>query len=127
MNPCALDHSLITCSIDFNIVNIHHTVGMYFLILTGNRDDIEWHNLQRKYHAIHDTLPAPLGVYWAVGRVFLATLPRRRISGTHPCLEKIDNAPATHWLYQSDKYFKNLNIQCLLFIAPKDSAEGACI
>ena len=44
-----IDHSLITCSIDFNIVNIHHTVGMYFLILTGNMDDIEWHDLQRSY------------------------------------------------------------------------------
>ena len=28
-------------SIDFNIVNIHPTVEMYFLISTGNRDDIE--------------------------------------------------------------------------------------
>ena len=28
-------------SIDFNTVNIHRTVGMYFLVSTGNRDDIE--------------------------------------------------------------------------------------
>ena len=28
-------------NIDFNTVNIHCTVGMYFLLLTGNRDDIE--------------------------------------------------------------------------------------
>ena len=28
-------------SIDFNTVNIHRTVGMYFLISTGNRGDIE--------------------------------------------------------------------------------------
>ena len=70
-----IDHSLITCSIDFNIVNIHHNVGMYFLILTGNRDDIEWHDLQRSSHPIHDTLPAPLGVYWALGTVFLDTFP----------------------------------------------------
>ena len=81
-----IDHSLITCS----IVNIHHTVGMYFLILTGNSDDIEWHDLQRSYHPIHDTLPAPLGVYWALGRLFLDTLPRRRISGTHPRVENTD-------------------------------------
>ena len=64
-----IDHSLITCSIDVNIVNIHQTVGMYFLILTGNSDDIEWHDLQRSYHPVHDTLPAPLGVYWALGTV----------------------------------------------------------
>ena len=28
-------------SIDFNTVNIHRTVGMYFLVSTGNRGDIE--------------------------------------------------------------------------------------
>ena len=28
-------------SIDFNTVNIHCTVGMYFLVSTGNRGDIE--------------------------------------------------------------------------------------
>ena len=28
-------------SIDFNTVNIHHPEGMYFLVSTGNRDDIE--------------------------------------------------------------------------------------
>ena len=88
-----IDHSLITCSIDFNIVNIHHIVGKYFLILTGNRDDIEWHDLQRSYHAIHDALPASLRVYWAPGTVFLDKLPRGRISGTHPYVENNDNAP----------------------------------
>ena len=61
---------------------------MYLLIITGNRDDIEWHDLQRSYHAIHDALPAPLGVCWDS-----ITLPRGRISGTHPCVENIDNAP----------------------------------
>ena len=28
-------------SIDFNTVNTHRTVGMYFLVSTGNRGDIE--------------------------------------------------------------------------------------
>ena len=28
-------------NIDFNTVNIHRTVGMYFLVSTGNRGDIE--------------------------------------------------------------------------------------
>ena len=28
-------------SIDFNTVNIHRTVGMYFLVSTSNRGDIE--------------------------------------------------------------------------------------
>ena len=28
-------------SIDFNTVNINRTVGMYFLVSTGNRGDIE--------------------------------------------------------------------------------------
>ena len=28
-------------SIDFNTVNVNRTVGMYFLVSTGNRDDIE--------------------------------------------------------------------------------------
>jgi len=28
-------------SIDFNTVNINRTVGMYFLVSTGNRSDIE--------------------------------------------------------------------------------------
>ena len=40
-----IGHSL--SSIDFDIANIHHTVGMYFLILTGNRDDNEWHELSK--------------------------------------------------------------------------------
>ena len=34
-------------SIDFNTVNTHRSVGVYFLVSTGNRDDIEWHDLQR--------------------------------------------------------------------------------
>ena len=33
-------------SIYFNTVNIHRTVGMYFLVSTGNRDDIEWNDQQ---------------------------------------------------------------------------------
>ena len=28
-------------SIDFNTVNIHRNVGMYFFVSSGNRDDIE--------------------------------------------------------------------------------------
>ena len=47
-------------SIDFNTVNIHCTVGMYFLVSTGNRGDIEWHDLQRSYYPIHSLLT---GVY----------------------------------------------------------------
>ena len=31
-------------SIDFNTVNIHSTEGMYFLVSTGNRGDIEWND-----------------------------------------------------------------------------------
>ena len=49
---CNLSEKLLLClclsffhhyqgSIDFNTVNIHRTVGMYFLISTGNRGDIE--------------------------------------------------------------------------------------
>ena len=34
-------------SIDFSTVNIHRNVGMYFFVSSGNRDDIEWHDLQR--------------------------------------------------------------------------------
>ena len=30
-------------------LNIHRTVGMYLLIFTCNRDDIEWYDLQRSY------------------------------------------------------------------------------
>ena len=72
-------------SIDFDIANIHYTVGMYFLIFTGNRDDIEWHDI-----------PAPLGVYWEIppkGQYFLIHS-LGRISGTYPRLENIDNAPS---------------------------------
>ena len=35
---CSLSHQE---SIDFNTVNIHRTEGMYFLVFTGNRGDIE--------------------------------------------------------------------------------------
>ena len=34
-------------SIDFNIVNIHSTVEMYFFVSTGNWDDIAWNDQQR--------------------------------------------------------------------------------
>ena len=37
---CAFFHNY-QGSIDFNTVNINRTVGMYFLVSTGNRDDIE--------------------------------------------------------------------------------------
>ena len=33
-------------NIDFKTVNIYNNVGMCFLILTGNRNDIEWHDIQ---------------------------------------------------------------------------------
>ena len=32
---------IIQRNIDFNTVNIHRTVGMYFLVSTGNRGDFE--------------------------------------------------------------------------------------
>ena len=66
-------------SIDFNTVNIHRTVGMYFLVSTGNRGDIEWHDLQRSYYPIHSLLP---GVYVSIrslGTVFPHTLLREAI------------------------------------------------
>ena len=68
-------------SIDFNTVNIHRTVGMYFLVSTGNRGDIEWHDLQRSYYPIHSLL---LGVYVSIlplGTVFPHTLPWANIRG----------------------------------------------
>lgn len=39
-------------SIYFNGVNIHRTENseMYFMIFTGNRDDIEWHDLHTLYY-----------------------------------------------------------------------------
>ena len=44
-------------SIDFNTVNIQHTIGMYFLVFTGNRGDIGWYDLQGSYYPIHSLLP----------------------------------------------------------------------
>ena len=44
-------------SIDFNTVNIQRTIGMYFLIFTGNRVDIGGYDLQRSYHPIHSLCP----------------------------------------------------------------------
>ena len=62
-------------SIDFNTVNVHRTVGMYFLVSTGNRADIEWHDLQRSY--LSNTFPAP-------GSVRINAVPRDSISPYTP-------------------------------------------
>ena len=49
-------------SIDFKTANIHRTVGMYFLVFTGN---IEWYDLQGQYHLIHLLLPGEcIGKYF---------------------------------------------------------------
>ena len=101
-------------SIDFNTVNIHRTVGMYFLISTGNRGDIEWHDLQRSYYPIchhqkgridfNTVNPSlstrkdflihslPPGVYVSIlslGIVFPRTLPMANIRNT--------SSRGTHW------------------------------
>ena len=63
-------------SIDFKTANIHRTVGMYFLVFTGN---IEWYDLQGQYHLIHLLLPGE-----CIGKYF----PRDSISGAdirHTC------------------------------------------
>ena len=44
-------------SIEFNTVNIQRTIGMYFLVFTGNRVDIRGYDLQRSYHPIHSLCP----------------------------------------------------------------------
>ena len=66
-------------SIDFNTVNIHHTVGMYFLVSTGNRGDIEWDDLQRSYYPIHSLLPEVYVSILSLGTVFPRTLPMANI------------------------------------------------
>merc|ERR1711894_705458 len=66
-------------SIDFNTVNIHRTVGMYFLVSTGNRGDIEWHDLQRSYYPIHFLLPGVYVSILSLGTVFPHTLPMANI------------------------------------------------
>ena len=83
-----IGHSLIICSIDFNIVNIHHTVGMYFLILN---------DMIFKDHIIQYMIHFLLLPWECIGKYS----PRDSISwytpedtGTHPCVENIDNAPA---------------------------------
>ena len=69
-------------SIDFNTVNIHRTVGMYFLVSTGNRGDIEWHDLQRSYYPIHSLLPGVYVSILSLGTVFPRTLPMANIRNT---------------------------------------------
>ena len=69
-------------SIDFNTVNVHRTVGMYFLVSTGNRGDIEWHDLQRSYYPIHSLLPGVYVSILSLGTVFPRTLPMANIRNT---------------------------------------------
>ena len=69
-------------SIDFNTVNINRTVGMYFLVSTGNRGDIEWHDLQRSYYPIHSLLPGVYVSILSLGTVFPRTLPMANIRNT---------------------------------------------
>ena len=69
-------------SIDFNTVNIHRTVGMYFLVSTGNRGDIEWHDLQRSYYPIHSLLPGVYVSILSLRTVFPRTLPMANIRNT---------------------------------------------
>ena len=44
-------------SIEFNTVNIQRTIGMYFLVFTGNRVDIRGYDLQRSYYPIQSLCP----------------------------------------------------------------------
>ena len=60
-------------SIDFNTVNIHRTIGMYFLVSTGNRGDIEWLDLQRSYYPIHSLLPGVYVSILSLGTVLIRT------------------------------------------------------
>ena len=69
-------------SIDFNTVNIYRTVGMYFLVSTGKRGDIEWHDLQRSYYQIHSLLPGVYVSILSLGTVFPRTLPWANIRNT---------------------------------------------
>ena len=80
-------------SIDFNIVNIHPTIEMYFFVSTGNRDDVEGNDQQRSSCPIPSLLPGVYGSILSLGTVFLRTLPRED-TGTHPHAENIDNVPA---------------------------------
>ena len=55
-----VDGSFILSSIDFNTINIHHTVGKYFFgfhLQQGPRDDIRWYDQHRSYYPIHSLLP----------------------------------------------------------------------
>ena len=69
--------------IDFNTVNNHRTLGMCFLVFTGNRDDIlnamtcRDHNIQYTPWSIGSVLGNT-----ALGTVFLDTLPRANIRNT---------------------------------------------
>ena len=53
-------------SIDFNTVNIKRTIGMYFLVFTGNRVDIERYDLQRSYHSILQRVKLNTGGVWGL-------------------------------------------------------------
>ena len=70
-------------SIDFNTVNIHRTVWVYFLIFPGSRDGI-LSEMIFKDHIIQYT-PCSLGSVQgntSLGTVFLDTLPRGNIRNT---------------------------------------------
>ena len=90
----------------------YHTVGMYFLIFTGNRDDIEWHVPWD--HIIQYTLFSLGTVLENTALVCFDTHPRANIRHA----ENIDNSPeiieaqcrhlqagkaSSHRLYDSDK------------------------
>ena len=71
-------------NLDFNTVNIHRTVGMYFLIFTSFRDDVN--DMIYRDRNIQYT---PLGVYWEIlplGHYFLIHS-LQRISRTDPRAE----------------------------------------
>ena len=53
---CAFSHHY-QGSIDFNTVNILRTIGMYFLVFTGNTVDIGWYDIQRLYYPILSLRP----------------------------------------------------------------------
>ena len=50
-------HSIIREVLILTIFNIHRTIGMYFLVFTGNRDDSECYDLQGSYYPIQSMLP----------------------------------------------------------------------
>ena len=72
-------------SIDFNTVNIHRTVEMYFLVSTGKRDDIECHDLQGSYYLIHSLCPRVYSSIQSLGKVFPHTPPWANIRSTSSC------------------------------------------